>query len=94
MITLYKCNTREGFIDISRYVEFSTHKMRGHSFKLQKKTGTKDMKKYSFPNRAIDKWNNLPEVTVGAQTISRFKESYDRFILQNRSPLTHTHIHV
>ena len=89
MITTYKCTLGEGFTDKSGFIKFSTHKMQGHSFKLQKKMGTKNVKKYSFPNRAINGWNNLPESVVGAQTISSFKGSYDNFVSQKVTLLTH-----
>ncbi len=37
----------------------------------------KDVKKYSFPDRAIDKWNALPEEVVCVKNIHSFKEKYD-----------------
>ncbi len=61
MIMLY---TRiEGIqnIDINGYVIPSQTSLRGNSKKIYKKSLKKDVKKYSFPDRAIDKWNRLPE---------------------------------
>ncbi len=58
MIMLYKCV--EGMveeIDVKEYVIPSQSSLRGHSKKLYKKRLKKDVKKYSFPDRAIDKWN-------------------------------------
>ncbi len=41
----------------NEYVIPSQSTLRGHSKKLYKKRPKKDAKKYSFPDRAIDKWN-------------------------------------
>ncbi len=48
-------------IDVKEYVIPSQSSLRGHNKKLYKKRLKKDVKKYSFPDRAIDKWNALPE---------------------------------
>ncbi len=53
--------------------------LRGHSKKLYKKRLKKDVKEYSFPDRAIDKWNALPEV-VCVKSIHGFKEKYDEMM--------------
>ncbi len=60
------CKCVEGIekIDINEYVIPSQSSTRGHSKKLYKKTLKKDVKKYSFPDRAIEKWNALPEEVV------------------------------
>ena len=64
LITLYKCTT--GMIDIDKedFIKPGSRRTRGHSKKLQKKQGKKDVKKYSFPNRFIKAWNDLPEHIV------------------------------
>ncbi len=54
----------------------SQSSLRGHSKKLYKKKLKKDVKKYSFPDRAIDKWNALPEEEVYVKSIHDFKEKY------------------
>ncbi len=50
--------------DINEYVIASQSPLREHSKKLYKKRLKKDVKKSSFPDRAIDKWNALPEQVV------------------------------
>ncbi len=45
-----------------------------------KKRLKKDVKKYSFPDRAIDKWNALPEEVVCIKCIHSFKENYDELM--------------
>ncbi len=57
MIMLYKCVEGMEKIDVKEYVIPSKSSLRGHSKKLYKKRLKKDVKKYSFPDRAIDKWN-------------------------------------
>ncbi len=61
MIMLYKCVESIEMIDVKEYVIPSNSTLRGHSKKLYKKRLKKDVKKYSCPDRAIDKWNALPE---------------------------------
>ncbi len=55
MIMLYKCVEGKEKVDVSKYVIPSQTSLRGHSKKLHKKRLKKDVKKYSFPDRAIDK---------------------------------------
>ncbi len=51
-------------IDVKECIIPSKSSLRGHSKKLYKKMLKKDVKKYSFPDRAIDKWDALPEEVV------------------------------
>ncbi len=76
MIMLYKCVEGIEKIDINEYVIPSQTSLRGHSKKLYKKSLKKDVKKYSFPDRAIDKWNALAEEVVCVKSIHSFKEKY------------------
>ncbi len=48
-------------LDINEYVIPSQTSLRGHNKKIYKKSLKNDVKKYSFPDRAIDNWNALPE---------------------------------
>ncbi len=56
---LYKCVEGMEKMDVNEYVIPSQTSLRGHSKKLYKKRLKKDVKKYSFRDRAIDKWNAL-----------------------------------
>ncbi len=67
-------------IDVKEYVMPSQSSLRGHSKKLYKKKKKKDVKKYSFPDRAIDKGNALPEEVVFVKSIDVFKEKYDEMM--------------
>ena len=77
LITLYKCTTKIIDIDKKDFTKSGNMGTRGHSKKLEKKKGKKDVKKYSFPNRYIDTWNNLSEHIVSAKNIHQFKKLYD-----------------
>ncbi len=54
MIMLYKCVEGMEKIDVNEYVIPNQTSLRGHSKNLYKKRLKKDVKKYSFPDRAID----------------------------------------
>ncbi len=77
---MYKCVEGIDKIDVNEYVIPSQSSLRGHSKKLYKKRLKKDVKKYSFPDRAIDKWNALPEEVVCVKSIHSFKEEYDEIM--------------
>ena len=51
----------------------TAQRTRGHAFKLLIPRATKDVKKFSFPNRVIPVWNSLPEKVVDAGNIAKFK---------------------
>ncbi len=80
MIMLYKFVDGLEKKDINEYVIHSQSSLRGHSKKLYKKRLKKDVKKYSFPDRAIDEWNALPEEVVCVKSIHTFKEKYDKIM--------------
>ncbi len=80
VIMLYKCVEGMEKIDVKEYVIPSQSSLRGHSKKIFKKRLKKDVKKYSFPDRAIDKWNALPVEVVCAKSIHSFREKYDEMM--------------
>ena len=82
MIMLYKCIEGKEKIDSMEYIIPKQSASRGHSKKLYKKSLKKDVRKFSFPGRAIDQWNALPEV-VCANSIHKFKDKYDETVLKD-----------
>ena len=82
MIMLYKCTTGKEKIDMDDYITYGKSTSRGHSKKLYKKRGDKDVRKFSFPNRAIDQWNALPNEIVCANAIHKFKDMYDKNVIK------------
>ena len=83
MIMMYKCMTDKEQLDVEDLFTRGNTSLRGHSMKLNKRRGDKDVQKYSFPNRTIDLWNSLPEEVVGANSIHKFKEKYDKWLLKD-----------
>ena len=83
MIMLYKCVEGKEKIDRNEYIIPTQLPSRGHSKKLFKKRLKKDVRKYSFPHRAIDQWNALPEEVVCANNIHKFKEKYDNTVVKD-----------
>ncbi len=77
---MYKCVEGIEKIDVNEYVIPSQSTLRGHSKKLYKKRLKNDVKKYSFPDREICKWNELTEVVVCVKSIHSFKENYDEMM--------------
>ncbi len=69
-----------GKIDVKEYIIPSQSSLRGHIKKLYKKRLKKDVKKYSFLDRAINKWNALPEVVVCVKSIHGFIEKYEEIM--------------
>jgi hypothetical protein len=51
--------------------------------KLYKDRVNKDVLKYSFGNRVIDQWNNLPEMVINATSINMFKNRLDTFLINS-----------
>ena len=51
---------------------------RGHEKKLKRERCLKDIKKYSFPHRAVTAWNGLDEVIVNATSVHSFKARLDK----------------
>ena len=64
-------------MDKQDFIQFSNRTTRGHSKKIQKKRGDKDVRKFNFSNRIIDQWNSLPEQIVSANNINQLKKLYD-----------------
>ena len=51
---------------------------RRHGRQVKLSVCTKDIKKYSFPQRTVGIWNGLEKEVVEAKTIHRFKEKLDK----------------
>jgi len=51
---------------------------RGHGLKMYKDQSNTNSKKFSFSNRVITTWNQLPEAIVKATSLNQFKNLLDR----------------
>ena len=65
--------------DLVVKVEEQERRTRGHMKKLKKSQCLGDIKKYRFPHRTIEIWNNLKEEVVAAKSVHKFKEKLDIF---------------
>ena len=59
--------------------EIDRRSMRGHSMKLRKGRCLRDVKKYSFPQRCVEAWNELSEEVITAKSMHSFKEKLDKY---------------
>ncbi len=65
--------------DLVIKVEEGDRRTRGHMKKLKKSHCLGDIKKYSFPHRTVEIWNNLKEEVVAAKSVHMFKKKLDKF---------------
>jgi len=60
-------------VDKGLYFEIDSGGRRGHSDKLFKKRSRLDIRKYTFSNRVVDKWNSLSQDCIDCTAINAFK---------------------
>ena len=88
LITMYKIVNRIDKIDKRDLVvlkEDDGGRMRGHSKKIRKRQCLRDIKKYSFPHRTVDVWNEFSEEIVTAASVQKFKEMLDIYRYGDRT---------
>ena len=81
LITIYKVVNQQERMDGRNLVTMATGKSRqtrGHSRKIIKEQCLRDVKKHSFPYRAVDAWNALSEEVVSAANVHIFKDKLDK----------------
>ncbi len=54
-----------------------TSRLRGHSLKLKKERSRLDLRKFTFSQRVLNMWNDLPAYIVTAPTAKVFKKLLD-----------------
>jgi len=69
---MYDTQVTEGFL------QYNTNIKRGHTFTLLKNRFQTDFGKFSFNNRVVDHWNNLPEHVVNSSDILSFERTLDK----------------
>ena len=70
-------------IDYNIFFEIKESKItRGHNYKLVKKQSRLDVRKYSFPQRTINVWNNLSTDCVHASSVNMFKNKIDKYLVK------------
>ena len=73
LITIYRLLHRELTTDVSQILTLAPSQYRGHPFKLYVPRYRKNAKKFSFPHRVINIWNQLPADLVSLTNSSKFK---------------------
>ena len=51
---------------------------RGHTLRLKKKQSVKDVRRYFFSQRVMNRWNSLDQETVDVGSINSFKGRLDK----------------
>ena len=87
MIEVYKLLNKLEDIDYTVFFQKCDHyeqNIRGHQFKLRKKSCKEEIRKHFFSLRVISDWNSLPEFIVSAPTLNSFKNRLDTFMVDRQ----------
>lgn len=82
LITMFKLANKMEKVDRTDLIPQPTEGercTRGHRRKIKKTRCLSDIKKYSFPHRTIDIWNDLKEEVVMAKNVHMFKDKLDKY---------------
>ncbi len=65
-----------------------TSRLRGHPLKLRKDRSRLDLRKFTFSQRVVNMWNDLPAEVVTASSVKMFKNKLEAHLknLPRRSP--------
>ena len=86
LLEVYKIMTGKSRVNENLFFSRIAEKSgtRGHKYKLYKKRVLSDIGKFSFGNRVVDEWNQLPAGVVEAPSINRFKSKIDEYLGHNK----------
>lgn len=73
MVQVYKIINNIDQVDKDRITPIIQTRTRGHKYKIFKRQVRLDIRKYSFSQRVVNSWNELPETVVNAETLNQFK---------------------
>ena len=83
MIEMYKIIKGIDKVE-DNFLEVDTNpRTQGHMYKLKKFRHRTQKRMMFFTSRIINKWNELPGLVVQANTVSSFKNRYDKFVAKN-----------
>ncbi|KAL7631154.1 UNVERIFIED_CONTAM: hypothetical protein RMT77_018543 [Armadillidium vulgare] len=81
MIQVYKIFASDNNTEIEKYFIVDCGRVtRGHDKKIKKKPCHLDLRKYSFSNRVVNFWNDLPQEIVDCDSLVKFKRGLDRYM--------------
>ena len=78
LINVYRMVNGMEDVDEEDFLPLDTRSTRGHGLKLKKENCRRDIKKYSFPHRVVNKWNELSEEVVKAGSVHALKKKLDK----------------
>ncbi len=86
MILVYKIlhGSLEGIQWRDVFPMADTSKLRGHSLKLKKERPRLDLRKFTFSQRLVNMWNDLPADIVAAPTAKVFKKQLEAHFKRHR----------
>ena len=80
LIEMYKlCNGAYDNVPAQRIVQFNKNHLRGHQYKVSMERFYKDMGRWTFGNRVVQHWNNLPERVICSTNLRTFKIEVDEY---------------
>ena len=82
LILVYKIINNLISLDSLDFFEFSNTITRGHNLKIKANFCRTNTKKFSFPNRIINCWNNLPDDVVNSASLNIFKSKVQNYNFQ------------
>jgi len=79
LIEVFKLSPGNTALSLESFFVMDTgSRIRGHSVKLRKPHCYKDIRKYFFSLRVINRWNSLPDEVVLSSSINSFKSHLQR----------------
>ena len=79
LIKVFKLSSGNTALSLEFFFDLDTgRRIRGHSVKLHKPHCHKDIRKYFFSLRVVNRWNSLPEEVVLSSSINSFKSHLQR----------------
>ena len=72
----------KGFTNIDSTQFFNVQasdRLRGHSLKLTKPRCNTQLRQHFFSQRVIQRWNNLPQYVINADSVNEFKNKLDDY---------------
>ena len=73
LVETFKIMNNIDKVDSNSLFPRSASTTRGHNFKIYKQHCRTNIRKYSFTQRVVDCWNNLPVNVVNAPSVNSFK---------------------
>ena len=77
LVELFKISKGLSAIPWNSFRVDSSERTRGHSKKLVKGSFRRDIRKYFFSQRVVNRWNGLSEEVVSAGTVEAFKKKLE-----------------